>query len=63
MKYSYYPGCTLKNKAKDLDAYARVSARALGFELEEIEDWQCCGGVYPLRQSTRSPQSCPPSVP
>lgn len=48
MKYSYYPGCTLKNKAKDLDAYARASARALGFELEEIESWQCCGGVYPL---------------
>ena len=48
MKYSYYPGCTLKNKAKDLDAYARASAVALGFELEEIEDWQCCGGVYPL---------------
>ena len=48
MKYSYYPGCTLKNKAKDLDAYARASAKALGFELEEVEDWQCCGGVYPL---------------
>ena len=48
MKYSYYPGCTLKNKARDLDAYARASAKALGFELEEIEDWQCCGGVYPL---------------
>ncbi len=48
MKYSYYPGCTLKNKAKDLDYYARVCATALGFELEEIENWQCCGGVYPL---------------
>lgn len=48
MKYSYYPGCTLKNKAKDLDEYARRSAKALGFELEEIENWQCCGGVYPL---------------
>ena len=48
MKYSYYPGCTLKNKARDLDAYARASAKALGFEMEEIEDWQCCGGVYPL---------------
>ena len=48
MKYSYYPGCTLKTKAKDLDAYARASALALGFELEELEDWQCCGGVYPL---------------
>ena len=48
MKYSYYPGCTLRTKAKDLDAYARVSAKVLGFELEEIENWQCCGGVYPL---------------
>lgn len=48
MKYSYYPGCTLRTKAKALDAYARASATALGFELEEIENWQCCGGVYPL---------------
>lgn len=48
MRYSYYPGCTLKNKAQALDVYARASARALGFELEEIEEWQCCGGVYPL---------------
>lgn len=48
MKYSYYPGCTLRTKAKDLDAYARASAKALRFELEEIENWQCCGGVYPL---------------
>ena len=28
MKYSYYPGCTLRTKAKDLDAYARASAKA-----------------------------------
>lgn len=48
MVYSYYPGCTLKTKAKELDRYARDSAKALGFTLEEIEDWQCCGGVYPL---------------
>ena len=48
MIYSYYPGCTLKNKAKDLDRYARLSAQALGFTLEEIENWQCCGGVYPM---------------
>lgn len=48
MKYSYYPGCTLRTKAQKLDAYARASAAALGFELEEIPEWQCCGGVYPL---------------
>lgn len=48
MVYSYYPGCTLKNKAKDLDMYARLCAEKLGFSLEEIKDWQCCGGVYPM---------------
>ncbi len=46
MKLSYFPGCTLKNKAKDLDVYARRSAEALGITLEEIKEWQCCGGVF-----------------
>ena len=32
MKYNYFPGCTLKNKAKDLDRYARLSAERLGVE-------------------------------
>lgn len=44
--YSYFPGCTLRTAAKDLDKWARDSAKALGFTLEEIPDWQCCGGVY-----------------
>ena len=48
MKFSYYPGCTLKTKGKDLDRYARASAEALGFTLEELADWQCCGAVYPM---------------
>jgi hypothetical protein len=33
MKFSYYPGCTLRNKAKELDAYARASAKALPREM------------------------------
>ena len=45
-KIAYYPGCTLKNKARDLDRYARETAAALGYEFEEIEAWQCCGGAY-----------------
>ena len=48
MKFSYFPGCTLKTKAKDLDAYARASAEALGIELAELPEWQCCGAVYPM---------------
>lgn len=50
MEYSYYPGCTLKTKAKELDRYARASAQALGFTLEELPEWQCCGGAYPMGQ-------------
>ncbi len=46
MKVAYFPGCTLKTKAKDLDQYARKCAEILDITLEEIEDWQCCGGVF-----------------
>ncbi len=56
MKFSYYPGCTLKTKAKDLDAYARKSAEALGFTLEELPEWQCCGAVYPMASDDIAPK-------
>lgn len=46
MKVSYFPGCTLRTKAKDLDLYARKCAELLGIELCEPENWQCCGGVF-----------------
>lgn len=46
MVYSYFPGCTLRTKAKDLDFYARESLEVLGSKLEEVPEWQCCGGVY-----------------
>ena len=47
MKYSYFPGCTLKTKAKELDKAGRLAAEALGVELVELPEWQCCGAVYP----------------
>ncbi|MCB2293364.1 CoB--CoM heterodisulfide reductase iron-sulfur subunit B family protein [Clostridium algoriphilum] len=47
MKYSYFPGCTLKTKAQELEKYALDSANVLGFELQEQKEWQCCGAVYP----------------
>ncbi len=48
MRMNYYPGCTLKTKAARLDAAARRAAAALGVELAELPEWQCCGAVYPL---------------
>lgn len=56
MKYSYYPGCTLKTKAKDLEEYALKSARILGVTLEEVDNWQCCGGVYPQSDGDVAPK-------
>lgn len=47
MVFSYYPGCTLKTKGKTLDESARKAAAALGLQLEELAEWQCCGAVYP----------------
>ena len=48
MTYSYFPGCTLKTKGKDLDKWGRAAAEALGFTLKELPQWQCCGAVYPM---------------
>jgi heterodisulfide reductase subunit B len=46
MQYAYYPGCTLYTKSKNLDLCARESATILGFELKELETWNCCGAIY-----------------
>ncbi|HID88329.1 MAG TPA: disulfide reductase [Anaerolineae bacterium] len=48
MKISYYPGCTLSTKAKGYDRSGRAVAAALGMELVELPDWQCCGATFPL---------------
>ena len=47
MKFSYFPGCTLKTTGKELETYGLKAAEALGFTLEELPEWQCCGAVYP----------------
>ena len=48
MELSYYPGCTLKTKAKNFEDSAIASMAALGINLKEIPRWNCCGAVYSL---------------
>jgi len=43
MKLLYYPGCTLKTSAKNLEQSAFAILEALGHEVEEMGDWNCCG--------------------
>ena len=48
MKISYYPGCTLKTKAKNLEDAAIAAMVAFGVEFEELPRWNCCGAVHSL---------------
>lgn len=43
MRLSYYPGCSLEGTATDYDMSVRNICRELGVELQEIDDWNCCG--------------------
>jgi len=48
MKVPYFPGCTLNTTAKGFDNAVRASAAALGIELIELPEWNCCGATFPL---------------
>ncbi|MBZ4659947.1 MAG: CoB--CoM heterodisulfide reductase [Desulfacinum sp.] len=42
---AYYPGCSLEGLAEEYDRSTRAVCRALGLELVEIPDWNCCGST------------------
>ena len=48
MKLSYYPGCTMKNHARNFEESTLYALGELGVEVEEIKRWNCCGTVYSL---------------
>lgn len=43
--YSYYPGCSIQHDSHAYAAANAAVARALGLELVEIDDWNCCGAT------------------
>jgi heterodisulfide reductase subunit B len=45
MNYTYFPGCSMESTAYDYDASARAVMKALGHELVELPDWNCCGAT------------------
>ncbi len=45
MKVSYYPGCSLHGTAKDYDESTQMVCDELGVELQEVDDWNCCGAT------------------
>jgi heterodisulfide reductase subunit B len=45
MKYTYYPGCSVKATANLYQESIDSVMPALGVELEELDDWNCCGAT------------------
>jgi heterodisulfide reductase subunit B len=48
MKVSYFPGCTLNTTGKGFDNAVRAASAAVGLDLVELPQWNCCGATYPL---------------
>jgi heterodisulfide reductase subunit B2 len=44
-RYLYYPGCSLRGTGKAYEESLLAVFKALDVELEELEDWNCCGAT------------------
>jgi heterodisulfide reductase subunit B len=43
MRIGYYPGCSLLGSSREFDESVRALTQAIGLELVEVPDWNCCG--------------------
>lgn len=45
LTFAYYPGCSGQGTSIEYDRSTRAVCRALGIELVDIPDWNCCGST------------------
>ena len=45
MRYSFYPGCSMEGAAKPYLKSIEAVGEALDMQIEEIQDWNCCGAT------------------
>lgn len=45
MKIGFYPGCSLKGTSREYNESVAALAKAFSLELEEVQDWNCCGAT------------------
>jgi len=43
MRIGYYPGCSLLGSSREFGESVEAVAEALGLELDQVPDWNCCG--------------------
>ncbi len=45
MKFSYFPGCSLKGTGRAYEESLIEVLKVLGIDLVELDDWNCCGAT------------------
>jgi heterodisulfide reductase subunit B len=45
VSYAYYPGCSLKGSSRAYEESLLAVFEALGADLDELDDWNCCGAT------------------
>jgi len=45
VRFPYYPGCSLEGASGPYDRSLRKVLKALGHDLDELDDWNCCGAT------------------
>ena len=45
MEYQFFPGCSLHGTAREYAVSLRAAFAKLGFKLNELEGWNCCGAT------------------
>lgn len=58
MKFTYYPGCSLHSAHIGYDLSCKAVFEELGFELEELQDWNCCGATIYMSISEVTALTC-----
>lgn len=44
-EFAYFPGCSLEKIAQSYNDSSVETAKKMGVELKELEDWNCCGAT------------------
>jgi heterodisulfide reductase subunit B len=45
MRFTYFPGCSLKGTGRAYEESLLAVFAHLGVEVEELADWNCCGAT------------------
>jgi heterodisulfide reductase subunit B len=62
MKIGIYPGCSLTGSSREYNESVVAVAKALGIELVEIKDWNCCGATAAHAMNEELSRSLPARI-